>query len=126
MIGNMLLEEQVDIGVGWELVGAVIGQFTHSFGGEDASDPHCISRSMEGMPWPSLLTQRRMYYFSSETAAMEWLLVSKIISGDNLPVLLVSKLTSSAPPYLQRGQKASSPLCFYTGINHTSCPPVEI
>lgn len=126
MIGKVLSEEQVDVGVGWELVGAVIGAADPQCGGEDAANPHCISRSVEGMPGPSLLTQRRMHYFSPETAAVERLLVSKIISGDNLPVLLVSKLTSSDPPYLQRGQKALSPLCFYTGINRTGCPPVKI
>lgn len=113
--------------LGWELSGAVTGAVDQWREGEDAANPHCISRSMKEMPGPSPLTQTdALFYFSPETAIIQWLLRSKIVSGDNLPALLVSKLTSSDAPYLHRGQKALSPLRFYTGINYTGCFPVKI
>jgi len=67
-----------------------------------------------------------LFYFSPETARIQWLLRSKIVSGDNLPALLISKLTSNDPLYLQRGQKALSPLHFYTGIDYARGPSVKI
>lgn len=78
------------------------------------------------MPRPSPLTQSQMHYcIFPQTASIQRSIWSEIIRGDNLPALLLSKLTSSDPPYLQ-GPKALSPLCFYTEINYRGCPVDKI
>lgn len=74
----------------------------------------------------SINTKPHVFYFSQESAIIQRLLLSKIVGGDNLPVLLISKVTSGDPPYLHRSQKTLSPLRFYTAINYTGCPVDKI
>lgn len=124
----MLSEEQVGVRawLGAQL-GAVIGAVHQSVGQKMLQTRTALAgvwkRGRSHFHWHK---PDALLYFSLETAIIQWLFHSQIFGGDNLPVLLISKLTTSDLPYLHSGQKALSPFHFYTGKNYIGCPPDEI
>lgn len=61
-----------------------------------------------------------LFYFSPETAIMQWFLCCKSFGGAKLPALLVSTLTRSHPHTSTAAKRPCHHFC--TGINYTGCP----
>lgn len=86
------------LGLALELGGGVCSGSSPEHTREDAANIHCICRTVKDTRAISTVTKPEVFYISLETGIVQWFLCCKSIGGNNLPVLLVSTLTSSHPP----------------------------